>query len=93
MVTVTDDEARRIEQRPDNQTQVEIMGVLRKMFGCHIPEMEAILIPRWGKDRIFKGTYSNWPIGVSTHDLGNLRVVNKSQRLGKNWFITISFRY
>ena len=50
MVTVIDDEARRIEQQPDNQTQVEIMGVLRKMFGCHIPEMEAILIPRWGKD-------------------------------------------
>ena len=66
MVTVTDDEARRIEKRPDNQTQVEIMGVLRKMFGCHIPEMEAILIPRRGKYRIFKGTYSNWPIGVST---------------------------
>ena len=93
MVTVTDDEARRIEQRPDNQTQVEIMCVLRKMFSYHIPEMEAILIPRWGKYRIFKATYSNWPIGVSTHDFENLRVVNKSQQLGKNWFITISSRY
>lgn len=73
MVTVTDDEARRIEQQPDHETKIEIMGVLRKMFGSDIPEMEAILIPRWGRDRFFKGTYSNWPIGVSTHDFDNIK--------------------
>lgn len=73
MVTVTDDEARRIEQQPDHDTREEIMGVLKKMFGNHIPEMEAILIPRWGKDPFFKGTYSNWPIGVSTKDFDNLK--------------------
>ncbi|GLJ36664.1 hypothetical protein SUGI_0737610 [Cryptomeria japonica] len=73
MVTVTDDESRRIEQQPDHETKAEIMSVLRKMFGYHIPEMEEILIPRWGQDRFYKGTYSNWPIGVSVHDFESLQ--------------------
>jgi polyamine oxidase len=74
MVTVTDDEARRIEQQPDEDIKAEIMIVLRKMFGNDIPEMEAILVPRWGENRFFRGTYSNWPIGVSTRDFNNVKV-------------------
>jgi polyamine oxidase len=73
MVTVTNDEAGCIEQQLDHETKVEIMGVFRKMFGNHIPKMEAILIPRWGRDRFFNGTYSNRPIGVSTHDFDNMK--------------------
>eukprot|EP00253_Pinus_taeda_P006421 PITA_06421 len=74
MVTVTDDEARRIEQQPDEDVKAEIMIVLRKMFGNDVPEMEAILVPKWGKNRFFRGTYSNWPIGVSTRDFNNVKV-------------------
>jgi len=62
----------------DHDTRAEIMSVLRKMFGNDIPEMESILIPRWGKDPFFRGTYSNWPIGVSTKDFDELKVFDRN---------------
>ncbi|CAK7328940.1 unnamed protein product [Dovyalis caffra] len=64
-VTVTDEEAKRIEQQPDIKIQEEIMDVLKKMFGNNIPQPEDILIPRWWSNRFFKGSFSNWPIGYS----------------------------
>ncbi|KAH9314939.1 hypothetical protein KI387_023566, partial [Taxus chinensis] len=73
MVTVTDDEARRIQQQSDDDTKAEIMTVLRKMFGNTTPEMDHILIPKWGQDRFYKGTFSNWPIGVSLQDFYNIK--------------------
>ncbi|XP_057817271.1 polyamine oxidase 7 [Cryptomeria japonica] len=73
MVTVVDEEARRIEQQPEEDTKTEIMQVLRKMFGKNIPEMSDILIPKWGQDRFYKGTFSNWPIGVSEQDFHELK--------------------
>ncbi|GLJ36656.1 hypothetical protein SUGI_0737440 [Cryptomeria japonica] len=73
MVTVQDEEARRIEQQPEEETRAEIMAVLRKMFGNGIPEMSHILIPKWRQDRFYKGTYSNWPIGVTVQDFYELK--------------------
>lgn len=73
MVTVTDDESRRIEQQPEEETKAEIMAVLRKMFGDDIPEMTDILIPKWSHDRFYKGTYSNWPIGVTVQDFYEIK--------------------
>lgn len=72
-VTVTDDESRRIEQQSDNETKAEIMVVLKKLFGEGIPEIEAILVPRWWKNRLFGGTYTNWPIGVSEVDFDRMK--------------------
>ncbi|KAI3874757.1 hypothetical protein MKW98_019330 [Papaver atlanticum] len=65
LVTVTDDESRRIEQQPDSETKAEIMEVLRNMFGKNIPDATDILVPKWWSDRFYKGTFSNWPIGVT----------------------------
>ena len=64
MVTVTDDESRRIEQQSDEETAAEIKGVLAAMFRRQIPDVLNIFVPRWGKDRLFGGAFSNWPIGV-----------------------------
>ncbi|KAG6551436.1 hypothetical protein Mapa_007082 [Marchantia paleacea] len=80
-VTVTDDESRRIEQQSDNQTLSEIMEVLRKMYGPNIPMAEEILIPRWWSNRFFKGTFSNWPIGVTSHEFAELQVFYVLTRL------------
>jgi polyamine oxidase len=69
LVTVTDDESRRIEQQPDNQTMAEAVEVLRKMFpGKDVPEATEILVPRWWSNRFFKGSFSNWPIGVNRYE-------------------------
>lgn len=67
MVTVTDEESRRIEQQEDSETLQEIMAVLRNMFGSKVPEAESIYVPRWLADPFFKGTFSNWPIGVESN--------------------------
>jgi polyamine oxidase len=72
---VTDEESRRIEQQSDNQTKAEIMDVLRKMFpGKDVPDATDILVPRWWSDRLYKGSFSNWPIGVNRHEYDQLRV-------------------
>ncbi|RLN41330.1 hypothetical protein C2845_PM01G06080 [Panicum miliaceum] len=74
LVTVTDEESRRIEQQSDNQTKAEIMGVLRKMFpGKDVPDATDILVPRWWSDRFYRGTFSNWPIGVNRYEYDQLR--------------------
>ncbi|KAF2282916.1 hypothetical protein GH714_043336 [Hevea brasiliensis] len=64
-VTVTADESRRIEQLPDEAIEAEIMVILKKFFGDNIPKPESILVPRWGLDRFYKGSYSNWPDSYS----------------------------
>jgi hypothetical protein len=75
LVTVTDDESRRIEQQSDNATKAEAVEVLRKMFpGRDVPDATDILVPRWWSNRFFKGTFSNWPIGVNRYEYDLLRV-------------------
>ncbi|CAL4941466.1 unnamed protein product [Urochloa decumbens] len=74
LVTVTDDESRRIEQQSDNQTKAEAVEVLRKIFaGNDVPDATDILVPRWWSNRFFKGTFSNWPIGVSRYEYDLIR--------------------
>lgn len=75
LVTVTDEESRRIEQQSDNQTRAEAVEVLRKMFpGKQVPDATDILVPRWWSNRFFKGTFSNWPIGVNRYEYDQIRV-------------------
>ncbi|PKA58212.1 Polyamine oxidase [Apostasia shenzhenica] len=73
LVTVTDEESRRIEQQPDSLTKSEAMEVLRAMFGKNIPEASDILVPRWWSDRFYRGTFSNWPIGVNRYEYDQIR--------------------
>ncbi|XP_048543549.1 polyamine oxidase 7-like [Triticum urartu] len=74
MVTVTDVESRRIEQQPDNVTMAEAVGVLRNMFPDRdVPDATDIYVPRWWSNRFFKGSYSNWPVGVNRYEYDQLR--------------------
>lgn len=77
MVTVTDDESRRIEQQKDSKTKAEVMEVLREMFGKSIPEATDILVPRWWSNRFYKGSFSNWPIGVNRYEYDQIRVISQ----------------
>lgn len=74
-VTVTDEESRRIEQQSEKKTKAEIMQVLKKMFGDEkqIPEPDTMLIPKWWSDRLYKGSYSNWPNGYTNHRYHDLQ--------------------
>lgn len=73
LVTVTDEESRRIEQQSNDETKAEAMEVLRKMFGKNIPDATDILVPRWWSDRFYKGTFSNWPLGVNRYEFDQIR--------------------
>lgn len=63
MVTVTQDYSYRVESMTDDQVKKELMGVLRKMYGDDIPEPTDMVFPRWHSNPLFRGSYSNWPIG------------------------------
>jgi polyamine oxidase len=73
MVTAVDDLARAYELYPDEQIQEEAMNVLREMYGSDIPDPEDIIIPRWNIDPLYRGSYSNWPLGVLDDHHENLR--------------------
>ncbi|EFJ34103.1 hypothetical protein SELMODRAFT_439136 [Selaginella moellendorffii] len=72
-VTVTDDESRRIEQQPRNETIEEVHEVLKNMFGPSVPKPIDILVPKWFSNRFFVGSFSNWPIGVESYEFERIQ--------------------
>ncbi|XP_024394658.1 polyamine oxidase 1 [Physcomitrium patens] len=80
MVTVADEETRRIEQQEDSETLHEIIVVLRNMFGSKVPEAESIYLPRWLADPFFKDTFSNWSIRVESNIFKQLQVSHYRSR-------------
>lgn len=67
-ITVTGEEATRVQYQSDNDTKAEIMAILRKVYGSDIPEATDILYKRWAHDPLFYGTYSNDEIGMAHQD-------------------------
>ncbi|KAG4996616.1 hypothetical protein AAZX31_10G085900 [Glycine max] len=68
VVTLTNEESKRVEAQADEETLREAMAVLRDMFGPNIPNAIDILVPRWWNNRFQRGSYSNYPI-ISNHKL------------------------
>lgn len=80
MVTTTDIESQRIERMTDTQVKAEIIQVLHNMFpNIVIPPIQEILIPRWHSHHLFKGSYSNWPIGALKKHHMNMRAPLKKR--------------
>lgn len=74
VVTLTNVESKRIEAQSDEETKTEAMGVLRAMFGAHVPEASDILVPRWWNNRFQRGSYSFYPVHVDHHLLHRVKV-------------------
>ncbi|KAI9033831.1 amine oxidase [Phycomyces nitens] len=72
-VTVTQEQSYTVESMEDSEVQAEIMEVLKKMYGNDIPEPTEIFIPRWHSNPLFRGSYSNWPIGELEEHHVNMR--------------------
>lgn len=68
MVTITGPQGMRIEQQTNDKTKAEAMEVLKFMFGVDIPDPTDMYVPRWNDNPLFRGSYSNWPIGTSSVD-------------------------
>lgn len=73
LITVTEEESIRLEYQTNEQTQKEIMEVLRSMYGTSIPDPIDIYYPRWGLDKFFFGSWANLPIGISSDDYVKLQ--------------------
>ncbi|KAI9005861.1 hypothetical protein CLU79DRAFT_780794 [Phycomyces nitens] len=91
MVTTTFRESERIEKLETSQVEQEIVEVLKKMFPLeNISRPTEILIPRWHSNPLFRGSYSNWPLGVSTQHHNNMRAplggFNRSNASPRLWF-------
>ncbi|KAI9270303.1 hypothetical protein EDC94DRAFT_512694 [Helicostylum pulchrum] len=71
--TVTQDLAYEMEAKTNEEVQAELMAVLRKMYGEGIPEPTEIMFPRWHNNPLFRGSYSNWPIGESDEHHANMK--------------------
>lgn len=72
-VTNVDAEARRVGAMPDTEVKKEVMMKLREMYGDGIPEPLDMVVPRWDQDPLYRGSYSNWPLGQLDQHHSNLR--------------------
>ncbi|KAI8967066.1 hypothetical protein BDF20DRAFT_917872 [Mycotypha africana] len=77
--TVTQDMAYRVESMSDDEVKAEMMTVLRKMYGKDIPEPTDFVFPRWHSNPLFRGTYSNWPIGELDEHHANMKAPLKNR--------------
>ncbi|KAK9700294.1 hypothetical protein RND81_08G230100 [Saponaria officinalis] len=74
VVTLTNDESKRVEAQPDEETLREATEVLRDMFGPNIPDATDILVPRWWNNRFQRGSYSNYPIFSNNQLVRDIKV-------------------
>ncbi|XP_078346841.1 uncharacterized protein LOC144632113 [Oculina patagonica] len=81
LVTVTEDEGKRIEQQTYNETKAEVMKVMRKIYGQGIPDATAIYYYRWSQDPFTQGSYSDSIVGFTSEDFNKL-----GQNLGRLYF-------
>lgn len=81
MVTTTGDFARRNEHLSDAEITDEVVAVLREMYD-DVPDPIDIVVPRWSIDPLYRGTYSNWPLGAFDQHHGNL---GQSIGGGQSW--------
>jgi polyamine oxidase len=64
--TVTGDQAYHAEHQTDEEVKDEFVSVLRDMFGPdNVPEPVEFKFPRWTRDPLFRGTFTNWGSGVT----------------------------
>jgi polyamine oxidase len=72
--TITGDQAYHAEHQTDEELQAEFVGVLRDMYGQDkVPEPVEFVFPRWTRDPLFRGTFTNWGAGVTVLQQENMR--------------------
>ena len=68
LATVVGNNWERVATLTKDQIKDEITEVLKNMYGDKAEAPEDILVPDWHHNKLFLGSYSNWPIGLS-HEL------------------------
>lgn len=73
VVTLTNEESKRVESQSEEKTLREAMGALRDMFGPQVPDACDILVPKWWNNRFQRCSYSNYPILASQLDFRDVK--------------------
>jgi len=75
LVTVVQNESKRVEVQPQEQTVREILAVLRSMYGDAVPTNGPInvVVPRWLNDPAFRGSWSNIAVGATDTDFEKMQ--------------------
>ncbi|CAA7031483.1 unnamed protein product [Microthlaspi erraticum] len=73
VVTLTNEQSKRVEAQSEEETLKEAMSVLRDMFGPTVPYATDILVPRWWNNRFQRGCYSNYPMISDNQLLHNIK--------------------
>ncbi|RHZ63441.1 uncharacterized protein CDV56_107482 [Aspergillus thermomutatus] len=73
VATVVNDQSYRVEAQSNEETQKEVMAVLRSMYGNDIPDPSHLWYKRWTQTPWAFGSYSNWPPATSLQAHQNLR--------------------
>lgn len=76
VVTLTNEESKRVEAQSDEETMREAMEVLRNMFGPEIPDASDILVPRWWNNPYQRGSYSFYPVYVNHQLVEDIKVLH-----------------
>lgn len=75
VVTLTNEESKRVESQSEEETLREAMGALRDMFGPQVPDACDILVPKWWNNRFQRCSYSNYPMLASQLDFRGVKVL------------------
>ena len=80
--TVVQDQAATVAHQSDEETKQQLLAVLRNMYGANkVPQPIDFLMPRWAQIEWAKGSYSNWPPGLTLEMHQNIRA-----NVGALWF-------
>ncbi|XP_062500821.1 uncharacterized protein LOC134178054 [Corticium candelabrum] len=72
LITALDDLSKKVESQTENETVSEIMEILRKIYGSHIPDPIDVVIPIWFNNPLFYGSYSNLAPNFTSEDFENM---------------------
>ncbi|KAF8539216.1 amine oxidase [Trichophaea hybrida] len=87
--TLTGQQAYQAEHQSDAEVQAEFIGVLRALYGAaNVPDPIEFTFPRWTRDPLFRGTFTNWGAGVTVKQQDDMRepVGGELDREATLWF-------
>ncbi|KAK9145380.1 hypothetical protein Sjap_005283 [Stephania japonica] len=75
VVTLTNEESKRVEAQSEKETLREAIDMLRDIFGLEVHTAERILVPPWWNNHFQRGSCSNYPIFATHQDFVHIKNV------------------
>ncbi|KAK9109627.1 hypothetical protein Sjap_017687 [Stephania japonica] len=73
VVTLTNDESKRVEVQSEKEMLREAIGVLRDIFGLEVPTTDRIPVLPWWNNHFQRESYNNYPIFATHQDFVHIK--------------------